>query len=118
MIQIRTRAQYGAVIVIEFIVGLLAACVFLLVYLPLGTLRFARQFALRVRRAIKPAALWLNAWLYQASEEEIQFRGDLKSNIAAQGVDVGRCLRLSAEQHRLHMWQRRLRAARERMNQW
>jgi hypothetical protein len=71
-----------------------------------------------MKRAVKFALLWLNAWLYKCSEEEIRFRGDLKSNIAVQGVDVGRCLRLSAEQHRLYMWQRRLRAQRDWLNQW
>lgn len=121
MIQIRTPSQVGVVAVLS----LLAGAVFLAVQ-PLLCLRHLRNPLPAVRRAIKPAALWINAALYKASEEEIDYLlGTQKRLLQLQiigGRDTGYYakfrLRLSAKEYRERLLQRKLRARRDRINKW
>jgi hypothetical protein len=58
-----------------------------------------------LRRAIKPALLWWNAWCFKQSEEDIVYFASFR-------------LHLSAQEHQRRVRQRKLQAKRDRIHQW
>jgi len=74
--------------------------------LPLGLLGNGVRIVFAIAgRAVKWALLWLNAWQFKQSEEEIEHL-----------LSVG--LYVSAKAHRQRVRQRKLQAQRERINKW
>jgi hypothetical protein len=79
-----------------------------------------------IRRALKPALLWLNAALYKVSEEQIVYLRSFQANLyeleLVGGKDTSYFARfrmdLSAQEHRERLRQWKLRQQRDRINQW
>lgn len=79
-----------------------------------------------LRRFIKPLALWLNATLYKASEEKIDFLRDTQIRLGQLAYENRQdashyarfALQLSAKEYRQRVRQRKLAAKRVQINQW
>jgi CO/xanthine dehydrogenase Mo-binding subunit len=94
-----------------------------MVYAVAALARCAPQAA---RRAIKPAALWLNAARYKVSEEHVDWlnynRQRMHQLALFDGADAKyyrrEALRLEAQEHQQRLLQRRIRAQRDRFHKW
>lgn len=58
-----------------------------------------------VRKLIKPAALWLNAWLYKQSEEHVDYLRALRLDFAARESRKRICqMKLQRQRERISGW--------------